>query len=73
MKLYFACKSCRGARRLSRAAHTEPCHWSEGCRNNVGVTAGKESHNASNAKGVTAGKMGRNSSASNVMFNIVRA
>ena len=32
--------------------------------NNVGVslTAGKASHNASNARGVTAGKMGRNSS-----------
>ena len=27
-----------------------------------GVTAGKASHNASNARGVTAGKMGRNSS-----------
>ena len=27
-----------------------------------GVTAGKESHNASNARGVTAGKIGRNSS-----------
>ena len=27
-----------------------------------GVTAGKVSHNASNARGVTAGKMGRNSS-----------
>ena len=30
-----------------------------------GVTAGKASHNASNARGVTAGKMGRNSSQSN--------
>ena len=30
--------------------------------NNVGVTAGKARHNASNARGVTAGKMGRNSS-----------
>ena len=28
----------------------------------LGVTAGKASHNASNARGVTAGKMGRNSS-----------
>ena len=28
----------------------------------LGVTAGNESHNASNARGVTAGKMGRNSS-----------
>ena len=27
-----------------------------------GFTAGKASHNASNARGVTAGKMGRNSS-----------
>ena len=27
-----------------------------------GVTAGKASHNASNARGVTASKMGRNSS-----------
>ena len=30
-----------------------------------GVTAGKASHNASNARDVTAGKMGRNSSNSN--------
>ena len=46
------------ARRLSRAAHAERCHWSEG----------KESHNASNARGrrgVTAGKMERNSSVYN--------
>ena len=43
----------------------EPCHWSEGRHNNVGVTAGKASHNASNARGVTAGKMGRNSSVYN--------
>ena len=50
----------------ARAAHAEPCHWSYGCHNNVGVTAGKASHNGSNARGVTAGKMGRNSSASNV-------
>ena len=49
-------------RRLSRAARAEPCHWSEGCNNNVGegVTAGNASHNASNARGVTAGKIGRN-------------
>ena len=46
---------------VSRERHAEPCHWSEGCNNN-GVTAGKASHNASNARGVTAGKMGRNSS-----------
>ena len=30
-----------------------------------GVTAGKASHNASNARGVTPGKMGRNSSGDN--------
>ena len=53
----------QAARSLSRAAHVEPCHWSEGCNNNnVGVTAGKASRNASNARGVTAGKMGHNSS-----------
>ena len=40
----------QAARRLSRVAHAEPCHWSEGCHNNVGVTAGKASHNASNAR-----------------------
>ena len=55
----------QAARRLSRAAHAEPCHWSEGCNNNVGVTVGKSSHNAINTRGVTAGKMGRNSSDSN--------
>ena len=49
-------------RRRSRAARAEPCHWSEGRHNNVGVSAGKASHKASNARGVTAGKMGRNSS-----------
>ena len=38
------------------------CHWSKGCHIYVGVTAGKASHNASNARGVTAGKMGRNCS-----------
>ena len=52
------------ARRLSRAAHAERCHWSEGCNNN----AGKASHNASNARGVTAGKMGRNSSINNIAY-----
>ena len=26
----------QAARRLSRAAHAERCHWSEGCNNNVG-------------------------------------
>ena len=51
----------QAAKRLSRAARVEPCHWSEGCNNNVGVTAGKASLNASNARGVTAGKRGRNS------------
>ena len=55
----------QSARRLSRATHAEPCHWSEGCNNNVGVTAGNVNHNASNARGVTAGKMGRNSSSYN--------
>ena len=55
-------KFLQTARRLSRAAHAERCHWSERCNNNVGVTAGKASHNGSNARGVTAGKMGRNSS-----------
>ena len=52
----------QAARRLSRAAHAERCHWPDGCNNNVGVTAGKASHNTSNARDVTAGKMGRNSS-----------
>ena len=56
MKLNFAWKSCG----RSRVARVEPYHWSEGY---VGcVTAGNESHNASNARDVTAGKMGRNSS-----------
>ena len=35
----------QAARRHSRAAHAERYHWSEGCNNNVGVTAGKASHN----------------------------
>ena len=26
----------QAARRLSRAAHAERCHWPEGCNNNVG-------------------------------------
>ena len=51
----------QAARRLSRATHAERCHWPEGCNNNLGVTAGKASHNTSNARAVTAGKMGRNS------------
>ena len=58
----------QGARRLSRAAHAEPCHFSEGCHNNVGVTAGKASHNASNARDATADKMGRNSSRHNQQY-----
>ena len=50
-----------------RAVRMEPCHWSEGRHNYVGgVTAGKASHNASDARGVTAGKMGRNSSLCNL-------
>ena len=36
-----------------------------------GVTAGKSSHNASNARGVTAGKMGPNSSAYNLCTSLV--
>ena len=35
-----------------------------------GVTAGKASHNASNARGVTAGKMGRNSSCYNYVTDL---
>ena len=53
-EIISACKSCR-QRGVSRERHME-CN-----NNNVGVTAGKASHNASNARGVTAGKMGRNS------------
>ena len=54
------------ARRLSRAAHVQLCLWSEGVIIMWGwVTAGKASHNASNARGVTTGKMGRNSSVYN--------
>ena len=26
----------QAVKRLSRAARVEPCHWSEGCNNNVG-------------------------------------
>ena len=55
----------QAARRLSRAAHAERCHWPEGCNNNLGVTAGKASHNTCNARAVTAGKMGCNSSVNN--------
>ena len=55
----------QAARRLSRAAHAEPCHWLEGCNNNVEGHCRKASHNASNARGVTAGKMRRNSSWNN--------
>ena len=57
MKLRY--QVLQAARRLSRAARAEPCH------NNVGVTAGKSNHNASNVRGVTAGNMGRNSSRHN--------
>ena len=56
------------ARLRSRAAHVGPCYWSEGHHNNVEVTAGKASHNASNARGITAGRMGRNSSLYNGHF-----
>ena len=65
MKLNSRIQVLQAARRLSRAVHVERCHWSEGCHNNVGVTAGEARHNASNARGVTAGKMGRNSSCYN--------
>ena len=49
-------------RRLSRAAHTSLAIGRRGVIVMWGVTAGKASHNASNARGVTAGKMGHNSS-----------
>ena len=52
-------KVLRPTSERSRVARVEPCHWSEGC---WGVTAGKASHNASNAMGVTVGTMGCNSS-----------
>ena len=45
-------------RPVSGRSRAEPCHWSEGC---WGVSAGKASHNASNARGVNADKMGSNS------------
>ena len=64
LRFNFACKIAASATAdnlRQRATHTGPCHWSEGRHNNVGVTAEKASHNASNARGVTAGKMGRNS------------
>ena len=54
MKLNSACKSCGARGALSLVGGV--C-W--------GVTAGKASHNASNARDVTAGKMGRNSSINN--------
>ena len=54
---------------LASGARVEPCHWSEGRHNNVGVSLRKKpSHNASNARGVTAGKMGRNSSNNNSIY-----
>ena len=46
-------QALRAARRRSRAAHAEPCHWSERRPNNVGVIAGKAIHNASNDMGVS--------------------
>ena len=65
LRLNFACKIAATATADNlgqRATHAERCHWSEGRHNNVGVTAGKVSHNASNARRVTTGKMGPNSS-----------
>ena len=65
VKLNSACKSCR-RRGVSREWHTRSI--AIGRRSVIimwGVTAGKASHNASNARGVTAGKMGRNSSTPN--------
>ena len=62
MKLNCACKPCR-RRGVSRERHTRIL--AIGRRGVIimwGVTAGKSSHNASNARRVTAGKMGRNSS-----------
>ena len=60
----------RPASGQSRVARVDPCHWSEGRHNYVGVSlcTGNVSHNASNARGVTAGKMGRNSSLNNKVF-----
>ena len=57
----------QAARRLSRAAHADHCHWSQGCNNYVcgGGHCRKGSHSVSNARGVTAGKMGRHSSNGN--------
>ena len=61
--LNFACKIAATADNLGqRATHAEPWHWSEGRHNNVGVSAGKATHESSNTRGVTAGKMGCNSS-----------
>ena len=58
-------QSCR-RRGASRERHTRSV--AIGRRGVIimwGVTAGKASHNTSNASAVTAGKMGRNSSSSN--------
>ena len=56
----------QASRRLSRASLASGTRGAlplaEGCNNNVEVTAGKASHNASNAGGVTVGNMGCNSS-----------
>ena len=69
MKLNPHASPAGGEAALARAALAEPCHWSEGCNNNVGVTAGKASHNTSNARCVTAGKMGCNSSYSRKLMS----
>ena len=31
-EIKFCIQVLQAARRLSRAAHAEPCHWSEGCQ-----------------------------------------
>ena len=64
VKWNFAGKSCR-RRGVSRERHTSLAIGWRGVIIMWGVTAGKASHNASNAWGITAGKMGRNSSNSN--------
>ena len=70
MTLNSACKSSR-RRGVSRERHT--LSVSIGRRGVIimwGVTAGKASHNTSNARAVTAGKMGRNSSIYNVHYSL---
>ena len=69
MKIHFACKSYR-RRGVSRERYTRSL--AVGRRGVIimwAVTAGKASHNASNARGVTAGKMGRNSSKFNIQLS----